>query len=218
MPRQQMAFIFDMDGTLVDNMAFHMQAWQKFLSSLGVEMTEAEVQQQTHGTIEQCIRRICGEELSDAVVTTLAHQKEALYRELYKPHLQPINGLREFLQIAQSLEITMALGTSAMKPNIDLVLDGLDIAAYFTICVGGDDVTLGKPHPETFLTIAQQLDIAPRYCVVFEDSVIGIEAAQNAGMRAVALTTSAPAATFIGQSTVEYIIQDYSALNPRQLL
>ncbi|MFG6095196.1 HAD family phosphatase [Leptothoe sp. ISB3NOV94-8A] len=218
MPRQQMAFIFDMDGTLVDNMAFHMQAWQKFLSSLGVEMTEAEVQQQTHGTIEQCIRRICGEELSDAAVTTLAHQKEALYRELYKPHLQPITGLREFLQIAQSLEITMALGTSAMKPNIDLVLDGLDIAAYFTICVGGDDVTLGKPHPETFLTIAQQLDIAPRYCVVFEDSVIGIEAAQNAGMRAVALTTSAPASAFTGQSTVEYIIQDYSALNPRQLL
>ncbi|EKU99274.1 haloacid dehalogenase superfamily protein, subfamily IA, variant 3 with third motif having DD or ED/beta-phosphoglucomutase family hydrolase [Leptolyngbya sp. PCC 7375] len=218
MPRQQTAFIFDMDGTLVDNMAFHMQAWQNFLSSLGMEMTEAEVCQQTHGTIEQGIRRICGEELSDAAVATLANKKESLYRELYKPHIQPITGLREFLQVAQSLEITMALGTSAMKPNIDLVLDGLDIAAYFTTCIGGDDVTLGKPHPETFLTVAQQLDIAPRYCVVFEDSMIGIEAAQNAGMRAVALTTSAPASTFTGQSTVEYIIQDYSALNPRQLL
>ncbi|ESA33132.1 haloacid dehalogenase [Leptolyngbya sp. Heron Island J] len=218
MPQQRAAFIFDMDGTLVDNMAFHMQAWQKFLSSLGMEMTEAEVCQQTHGTIEQGIRRICGEELSDAAVTTLANQKESLYRELYQPHLQPINGLRDFLQAAQSLDITMALGTSAMQPNIDLVLDGLDIAAYFTTCVGGDDVTLGKPHPETFLTVAQQLDIQPECCIVFEDSVIGIEAAQNAGMKAVALTTSVPASMFTGQSAVAYIIQDYSAFNPRQLL
>ena len=218
MPKQQTAFIFDMDGTLVDNMAFHMQAWQHFLSGLGMEMTQAEVRQQTHGTIEQGIRRICGEDLSDEAVATLANQKEALYRELYQPHLQPIAGLREFLQTAQSLEIIMALGTSAMKPNIDLVLNGLDIAAYFTACVGGDDVTLGKPHPETFLTVAQQLDIAPECCVVFEDSVIGIEAAHNAGMRAVALTTSAPAATFTGYSTVKYIIQDYSTVTPQQLL
>lgn len=218
MGHQHAAFIFDMDGTLVDNMTFHTQAWQSFLSSLGMEMTEAEVHQKTHGTIEETIRRICGESLLDAEIAALGDRKESIYRALYQPYLQPIAGLMSFLQATQKLGIRMAVGTSAGQRNIDFVLGGLNIAPYFTACVGGDEVRQGKPNPETFLIAADKLDIAPEHCIVFEDTVAGIEAAQNAGMIAVALTTTSPASVFQHLPMVQQITDDYSLLHPTLLL
>lgn len=177
MSLQNPGFIFDMDGTLVENMTFHVQAWQRFLADMGIEMTEAEIHQQTHGTIEEIIRRICGNHLSDLEVAALGEQKETLYRTLYQPHLRPIRGLVAFLRSAQDMGIPMAIGTSAGHRNINFVLEGLNIAGYFSACVGGDDVTQGKPHPETFLTAVQRLRVTPECCVVFEDTLSGIEAA-----------------------------------------
>lgn len=215
---QQTGFIFDMDGTLINNMAFHTLAWQRFLSNLGIDMTDAEINQHNHGTIEENIRRICGDDLSKAEVSALGDQKECLYRSLYRPHLKPIEGLTPFLQAAQRLGIPMAIGTSSGQQNITFVLDGLGIASYFTACVGGDHVSHGKPHPETFLTAAQKLGIAPEHCIVFEDTLAGIAAAQHARMKAIALTTTAPASVFENLPGIQHIIQNYSLLNPESLL
>ena len=215
---QNPAFIFDMDGTLIENMTFHIQAWQRFLSEMGIDMTEAEIHQQNHGTIEEIIRRIFGSHLSDAEVAVLGERKESLYRTLYHPHLRPIKGLIPFLQAAQAMGVPMAIGTSAGQQNIDFVLKGLNIAAYFTACVGGDDVAYGKPHPETFLTAAQKLGVTSERCIVFEDTVSGVEAAQNAGMVAIALTTTSPASVFENLPNVEKIVQDYSRLHPAVFL
>ena len=215
---QKPAFIFDMDGTLVDNMSFHIQTWQHFLADFGITMTEAEFHQQTRGTIEEAMRRIFGKDLTDDEVASLANRKESCYRALYRPHMQPIAGLVPFLQAAQALHIPMALGTSAMQPNIDLVLDGLDIAGYFKVCVGGDDVNRGKPDPETFLMAAQKLGVEPESCIVFEDTVTGIEAAQNAAMAAIALTTTLPASAFEKLANVRQIMPNYSQLHAESLV
>ena len=123
-----------------------------------------------------------------------------------------------FLQAAHRLGIPMAVGTSAGQQNITFVLDGLDIASYFTASVGGNDVSQGKPHPETFLTAAQKLGIAPEHCIVFEDTLTGIKAAQNAKMRAIAPATTSPPSTFENLPSVQHIIQNYSLLNPESLL
>jgi len=212
------ALIFDMDGTMIDNMAFHGQAWCDFLSSLGIVMTEAELDRHNHGTIGEVLRRICGSQLSDAEVLELGEQKESRYRELYRPHLKLIPGLHTFLSQAKQMHIPMALATSGAKPNIDFVLDGLNIRSYFSAWIGGDDVEFGKPHPETFLKAAQQLGYPPEQCFVFEDTLSGVAAAQNAGMKTIAVTTTLSAQSFAGLPFVQQTIRDFTALHPAALL
>lgn len=208
------AFIFDMDGTIIDNMAFHVQAWSDFLASQGIQITAAEIDRYNHGTIGEVLRRIWGKPLSDAAVLELGERKESRYRELYRPHLKLIDGLPAFLEQAQQLGIPMALATSAAAPNIDFVLDGLGIRSYFTAWVGGDEVEFGKPHPETFLKAAERLSFDPAQCLVFEDTLSGIAAAQQAGMQAIAITTTLPAQAFAELSPVQQIVPDFTSLHP----
>lgn len=212
------AFIFDMDGTMIDNIIFHVRAWRDFLSGLGIEMTEAELDRRNHGTIGEVLRRILGNHLSDAEILELGEQKESRYRDLYRPHLKLIPGLHSFLDEAQQLGIPMALATSAATPNIDFVLDGLKIRSYFNALIGGNDVEFGKPHPETFLKAAQHLGYLPNRCLVFEDTLSGIEAAQKAGMKAIAITTTLPAEAFAGLPTVQQIVQNFTSLHPASLI
>lgn len=212
------AFIFDMDGTMIDNIQFHLQAWQDFLSSQGIAITAAELDRQNHGTIGEVLRRICGEHLSDAEVLKLGERKEARYRELYRPHLKLVAGLNSFLDEAQRLDIPMALATSGAAPNTDFVMDGLGIRSYFQTWVGGDDVTFGKPHPETFLKAAQRLNRSPEQCLVFEDTLSGIAAAEQAGMKAVAITTTLPAQAFADLPAVYCAAPDFTTLSPIALM
>lgn len=218
MLKNSIAFIFDMDGTIVDNMQFHTQAWLRFLAEMNLSISEDELQRQNHGTIEEVIRRLCGSHLSKAEVVALGNRKESLYRELYRPHLQLIAGFRDFVREAQALRIPMAIGTSAGQANLDLVMQGLNIGSYFDVFITGEQVKYGKPHPETFQRAAQQLGVQPGQCIVFEDLPAGIEAAQHAGMRSIALTTTFPAHTFKHLNGVQRIISDYTSLYPAFLI
>jgi beta-phosphoglucomutase len=213
-----LAFIFDMDGTIIDNQSFHQRAWQEFLASLGIDMTLEELDRHNHGTIGEVLRRICGSHLSDAEVVELGDRKEWLYRQYYRPHLKLLPGLLEFLHQSKQLAIPMALATSAGQANIDFVLDGLNIRSYFDVWVGGHDVTLGKPHPETFLQAAEQLGCIPEQCLVFEDTLSGIAAAQSAGMRAIAVTTTLPSEAFQDYAIVQQTIADFTSIHPAALL
>ena len=123
-------------------------------------------------------------------------EKEGLYRELSKGRLAPMKGLQSLIQRLEAEGIPMALATSAPEPNVLHTLAELDLATAFSIIVRGDEVGRGKPAPDVFIEAARRLGIAPEHCLVFEDAPMGIEAAQAAGMRVVALTTSFSAAHF----------------------
>ena len=198
---------------MIDNMAFHTQAWLSFFAELGINMTADEVHHQNYGTIEEVIHRIVGNHLSDVEVRELAERKEALYRDLYRPHLKLINGLQDFLDEAKQLGVIMAIATSAGQGNIEFVLEGLHLHPYFDVIVGGDQVRHGKPHPETFLRAAEKLAVAPEQCLVFEDSPPGVEAAHRAGMRAIVITTTFEAQGFQGLPAVDRIINDFTSLS-----
>jgi HAD superfamily hydrolase (TIGR01509 family) len=120
----------------------------------------------------------------------LSFEKEKRYQEEYLPHLELLPGLREFLEDAYKKGIVMAIGSAAIPFNIDFVLDNLNIRKYFKAIVSADDVELSKPHPETFLKAAKLLNVSPSDCLVFEDVPKGAEAAANAGMHAVVITTT----------------------------
>jgi beta-phosphoglucomutase len=213
------AFIFDMDGTLVDNAGFHTQVWLQMLAEIGVRLTAKEFHRRTSGKRNaQILREILGPELSDEEIASYAERKELLYRVAYGPHLKLVAGLDGFLEGARRLDVPMAVATSANRCNIEFVLGGLGIESYFRVVIGAEDVSVGKPHPEAFLTAARRLGVAPERCLVFEDSPVGVEAAHRAGMKAVALTTTVDARVFQGLPAVVQIVDSFEGLNPRSLV
>jgi len=211
-------FIFDMDGTLVDNMPYHTLSWQQLLAELGVKMTGQEIERRNHGTLPEVIRNILGDQLSEAEVAAIGERKEELYRAIYCPHLQLLVGCQEFLEQANLLHIPMAVATMANRVNVAFVVDGLGIRDYFKIVIGEEDVRQGKPSPEAFYLAAQGLQLPPENCIVFEDSLSGVEAAQRAGMKVVFLSTSLSASNLNANPSILQISGDYEDLRPEKIL
>ena len=183
------AFIFDMDGTLMDNIPFHERAWMAFLKNHGFDMSEEEMIAKAYGTGRDAMRRFFGQ-LTDNEADTLIEEKEVLYKNLYRPQLAHRPGLSVFLEKTRAHGLRIALGTAGDMGNVDFAIDGLGLRHFFEKIVSAEDVAHGKPNPEVFLKAAEKLGIAPEHCVVFEDSESGLEAAHRAGMAAVAVSTS----------------------------
>ena len=212
------AFIFDMDGTLVDNMKFHSQAWMALFESLGIYLDADEFQRRTAGkTNPEILRKFTGRDLSEDEIQVLSDQKENFYRDLYRPHLKATTGLRPFLEQAQEQHIPMGLATAAGKENIAFVLHGLKLEDFFSAIVGAEDIKKGKPDPEIFIKSATKLHIQPQDCIVFEDSLFGIEAAHRAGMRAVFITTSHQPEALGDQPAIMFSVPDFSTLDIKDL-
>ncbi|MFC5510257.1 HAD family hydrolase [Massilia jejuensis] len=207
------AFIFDMDGTIVDNMAFHTQSWVTFFKRRGRGIDADEFFRTTAGRQgKEIIRSHMGEDLGDDEVALLNHEKEAVYRELYAPHLKAVAGFEDLVAEARSRGIALAVGTAAPPANVAFTLDGLDLRRHFETVVGATDVARGKPHPDVFLEAARRCGASPGNCIVFEDAPLGVEAARRAGMRVVAITTTLPAEAFAGFDNVIAIVSDFSDL------
>jgi beta-phosphoglucomutase family hydrolase len=217
-PMQKQAFIFDMDGTLLDNTAFHTSIWLEVLASQGVHLDHDTFNRHTAGkTNKQLLREQVGDNLTDGEIEKLTQRKEALYRQRYLPHMRPLNGLIEFLQAARRLDFRMALATSAGSENVAFTMSNLGLGGFFDAIVDSTNIHHSKPHPEMFLKAAHQLGAPAVDCIVFEDSLAGIEAARRAGMRAVVITTSL-AQTELPQAGILRAVPDYTHLDPASLL
>ena len=156
---QYKAFIFDMNGTMIDDMQFHERAWFDVLvNQLGLNMTREEVKSHMYGSNYELFGRVFG----------------------------PGKFSKQEMDI---LSLQKAIGTAAIPFNVDYVLDNLNIRPYFPVVITALDVPVSKPNPDVFLKAAEQCGVAPHQCIVFEDAPKGIEAARRAGMRAVGITS-----------------------------
>jgi beta-phosphoglucomutase family hydrolase len=182
--------VFDMDGTLVDNMHFHRQAWFDFLAGYDIHITEAEFQEKNVGIITEIVPKFFTRTLSREEIISLGKEKEAVYRNLYRDHIKPLSGLENFLKALQEVKISIALATAADKGNIDFTLDALGIREYFTVITGSEEVSHGKPHPDVYLKSAAKLQLTPGQCIAFEDTPSGIRSASAAGMEVIGLATT----------------------------
>jgi beta-phosphoglucomutase family hydrolase len=213
------AFIFDMDGTIVDNMAYHTQSWIRFFEQRGMAVDPEEFFRTTAGRQgKEIIRSRLGSHLSDDEVKTLNLEKEGVYRELYGPHRATVAGFERLIAAAKEAGIKLAVATAAPVGNIAFTLDGLDLRRHFDAVVGAADVARGKPHPDGFLLAAEKLGVAPADSIVFEDAPLGVEAARNAGMRCVVLTTTLPADAFAAFDNVIAIAPDFASLDLAALI
>ena len=180
------ALIFDLNGTMVDDMSFHLDVWYQVITQeLGAALSFEEVKGQLYGKNEEVLARIFGHErFSPHEMHAIIRRKEERYQQMYRPHLKLLRGLSELLERSRARGCPMAIGSAAPKFNVDFVLDNLRIRDYFDCILCGGDVEHSKPHPETFLLAASRMGVHPSSCLVFEDAPMGVEAALNAGMRA----------------------------------
>ncbi len=199
MLRRPRAVVFDIDGTLVDNMALHAEAFAVFAQRHGLPPLTPEDRARLDGRRNSEIFPILfNREVPRDEWQAYEAEKEGLYRELSRGRLRPMTGLPGLLARLAADAIPMALATSAPEPNVVHTLAELGLAATFSIIVRGDQVARGKPAPDVFVEAGRRLNVMPADCLVFEDAPMGIVAAQAAGMPVVALTTSFDAAHFAG--------------------
>ena len=183
-------FLFDLDGVIVDTAVFHFQAWRKVAQKLGGDFTEAQNEQLKGISRTDSLKKII--EWTQAEVNVLQFQE--LQEQKNRWYLDLIGGLGpedalpgaiEFLRRTYSQGILIALG-SASK-NAPMVLEKLGVTELFSTVIDGNNVINGKPHPEVFLKGAEALGLEPSECLVFEDSIAGVQAAKQGGMSSVGI-------------------------------
>ena len=183
-------FLFDLDGVIVDTAVFHFQAWRRLAQKLGGDFTKEQNEQLKGVSRMDSLKKIIewtGATVSDEEFQTLMVEKNEWYLELVQG-LGPkdaLPGALNFLQTTYDQGIKIALG-SASK-NAPMILEKLGITPLFTAIIDGNNVVNGKPHPEVFLKGAEALGLEPSECVVFEDSIAGVQAAKAGGMSSVGI-------------------------------
>jgi HAD superfamily hydrolase (TIGR01509 family) len=183
--------VFDMDGVLVDNARFHREAWRRLCREEGIALTDPEFWRLTIGRpVEDAVPRVLGRPVPPPEAVRLARRKTDLYHELADGQVAPVAGAVEFVRALATAGVLRALATSAVADSAARILEGLGLAAAFPVQVTAGQVQRGKPDPEVYLTAAARLGVPPAACIVFEDAVVGVEAARRAGMAVVGLTTA----------------------------
>lgn len=212
----KLGVIFDMDGVLIDNSWAHRQAWFDLAETEGLEMSDAFFND-TFGlqnvTILPMLRRGISDEESDR----LSEWKEQRYRELVASRIELAPGAEALLDDLKACGFHMAIGSSAPKENLDVFWGRLDLPRFFRARVTKEQVTEGKPSPQTFLRAAELLGLTPERCAVVEDAVHGVQAAKAAGMPVIAVTSTRRAeelmlADRVVDSLVEVTAEDFMAL------
>jgi beta-phosphoglucomutase len=207
-----------MDGTMVDNMMLHHHCWQRTLRQYGLDLTIQEVISTCHGKNVEIIERLFPGKYSMEERERISFEKESEYRRIFLPDLKLVAGLPALLARAQEAGIPMGIGTAAPKANVDYVLDNLQIRHFFSAIVDANDVDKGKPEPDVFFAVADQLGVPYADCLVFEDSPTGARTALNAGMKAVILTTTHHAEEFSQIPSVLQCVPDFTEIDILDLL
>ncbi|MFX1573505.1 MAG: HAD family hydrolase [Promethearchaeota archaeon] len=182
--------IFDMDGVLADTEPIHFESWVKMANEIGAKFTR-EFFKQTFGQQSPTItRKLVGPSIDETLIIQWSNLKESYYREMVKDKLELLPGVIDIIKDLKSEGFKLAIGSSGPSENVELLLTTLKIKNLFDNIITAADVRKGKPEPDVFLVAANLLGIDPKKCIVIEDAPVGIQAANNAGMKSIALTTT----------------------------
>jgi beta-phosphoglucomutase family hydrolase len=209
------ALIFDMDGVIVDNTPIQARAFQLLFRDLNLTADANDLLRRFNGMpATEILEQLFDEPQPPEELKKYADQREFLYRTLYWDERQPLAGLVEFLEAARAAGLKIGLGTGSATDTLSYILDHLDLRRFFDVVVGADEVDAGKPHPETYATVADKLGVAPENCLVFEDAILGEHAAYKAGMHCVAVLTNITATDFQAPLLA---INDFTEVTPEHL-
>jgi beta-phosphoglucomutase len=213
--KPQAAFIFDMDGVIVDSNPAHKVALKQFCKKYGKDLGEDELREKIYGRRNQDWLVSVFGPLDPKTLQAYADEKEALFRQIYDRDIRPLDGLPEFLEAVRNEQIPRAIATSAPRSNVDFTLAKTGLGPFFETILDDKFVTHGKPHPEVYLKAAGALSFAPGHCVVFEDSLAGVEAGKNAGCKVVGIATTHSADEL---DRADIILENFTGVKPRELI
>jgi len=188
-----LAVIFDWDGVVIDSSEKHEKSWELLAAETGRELPRDHFRRGFGRKNQIIIPEILNWSHDPDEIQRLADRKEELYRDLVRESgVTILPGAREILSTLREQNIPAAIGSSTPRANLEAIFASTGLDAYFRAVVSAEDVVHGKPAPDVFLKAAVRLDQPPSACVVFEDALFGIEAAQRAGMKVVAVATTNP--------------------------
>lgn len=204
-----------MDGVLIDSNPFHKISLRQFCLKYGQDLSEEQLREKIYGrTNKDWIVNVFGPMSHDQLMA-YENEKEALFRELYQHDIKPVDGLIGFLDKLDAQQIPRAIGTSAPRVNVDFTLAKTHMEKYFSVILDEDFVTRGKPDPEIYLKVAAALNFKPEHCVVFEDSLSGVQAGKAAGCKVVGITTTHTPEEL---KDTDLVIDNFIDLEPKTLI
>lgn len=177
------AFIFDMDGVIIDSEPLHLKAESKYLKEIGIIEPDKFLEDFCAVRVTDMIMEVISFFNLDIshpeAVSHISNEKIKLFAN---EELKEIPGISKLLKYLNKKDMRIALATSSDQELVELVLDKLDIKQYFDVITSGDEVKKGKPAPDIFIKTAEKLNVDPSECLVLEDSMHGVNAAKKAGM------------------------------------
>ncbi|MSU75811.1 MAG: HAD family phosphatase [Candidatus Magasanikbacteria bacterium] len=225
MSKIRIAFIFDMDGVIINSIPWHRRAWREFFiehaknfkgTMRGAKFSRDYFDNHINGKRgTEIMHSLFGASVMKKQTKRWDDEREAWYRKTFAPYIKPLPGLKKLLDEAHKAGIPMALATSAPPENVPFVLGKTKLQKYFSYIIDASGIKRGKPHPDMFLKAARTLKIPPEQCVVFEDAILGVAAGVNAKMPVVAVTNTYPKKLLPG---AKLYIKDFSGLTLKKLL
>ena len=176
------AVIFDFDGTLVDTLPWHYEAYRRVLAELGLELTEAAFRATLGGKATETIPQMIAGRPCASSVADIHRRKKALVAQMFASEDVSVLETARLIPVFHG-RLALAIASSGSREGIEILLGRLGWREYFSVVVTGEDVFRGKPAPDLFLVAARRLAVAPAECLVFEDTTAGVEAAGAAGMQ-----------------------------------
>jgi HAD superfamily hydrolase (TIGR01509 family) len=196
------ALLFDIDGTLTDTDALHLEAFNEVLGPYGHAFNHARYTKELQGFSNASIsERFLAGEPSDRQAAIMG-EKEQAFRTLVAGRIQPLPGLMALLALADRANVPMVAVTNAPRLNAEMLLSGLGITDRFKFLVIGDELPHGKPHPLPYLEGLRAVGAAPEASVAFEDSRSGVQSASSAGIATIGIRTSLSHADMVGAGAV----------------
>lgn len=209
------AVIFDADGVIVDSNPFHKIAMKKFCGKYGIHLTVENMESQIFGrTNKDWITKVFGNHLTLKQIKAYEKEKEALFRQIFLPHIRPVKGLIGFLEKLRQYNIVRTVASSAPPVNVDFFLDKTGTKDFFDVIINGDEVENSKPHPEIYLKTMEIIKYPPEKCIVIEDSLSGVQSARSAGCKVIGLTTTHTAQEL---ANTDKVINDFDDLHLEDL-
>lgn len=209
--------IFDMDGTFVSNMPFHMLAWAEQGRRHNYELI-APVSNRFYGwhNFDILPNVVPADVIERFGLEYLSDEKEAIYRELYAGNVVLAEGLDDLMQDAERRGVKCFIGSAAPRLNAEFVIRESGTAERLAGYICADDVTHCKPHPEIFLRSCERMGLQPSECVVFEDAISGIKAGVAAGCHVVGISSTAPAEVLL-DGGAEFVVPDFRGMTIESL-
>jgi len=182
--------IFDLDGTLVDTLDKHIQAFEILFSELNIDITYEAIAENMGRTPKDTLKSLMPEQTKDKEkLEQLASKKEIILSDLLKSNIALFDGALALVDLLKEMDLPLCLASSTPEFNVMKMLKAVELDQHFNVIITGEDITIGKPNPQVFLNAAKKANISPQYCLVIGDSPHDIQAANAAGMKIIAVNT-----------------------------